>query len=427
MTKIKELRNKAQKTLKDAEAVRAEITDDMKPEEVRAKQDQFDTMMGEYDDLVKEADREERLYNAQQAEERRREDEERERRNRRPGGDDQTFDPVQDGGSDEYREAMRQLLANGGETDGLDPEVRSALRHGARELRAQTAGAGNQGGYLVPTTLAGFINVAMAAHGPMMDAGIATEIKLATGAPFDIPTVDDTGNEASARAEGSNGLDDGSGDVVLGKAQLLAYTMATPWIRWSFELAQDSSFGFEKLLGKLIGERLGRKGNRWLTVGSGNNEPLGFVTAAPVGKVATAANFVTFDNIMELEHSVDPAYRGGPKVRFQMHDNTVLALRKIKDTTGKYIWSDGDVTKGVPATLNSKPVSFNQAMDEIGADAKPIAFGDFSEYYVRKVGNPLLGLAKEKFFPDLGVMGVHRIDGAPGQAKAIKTLQMAAA
>ena len=181
-----------------------------------------------------------------------------------------------------------------------------------------------------------------------------------------------------------------------------------------------------EVLGKLIGERLGRKGNAWLTVGTGANQPLGFVTGAQVGHTTASATALTFDDIMELEHSVDPAYRSGPKVRFQMHDQTVKTLRKIKDSNGRYIWSDGDVTKGVPATLNNRPVSFNQAMAQIAASAKTIAYGDFSQYYVRKVGNPLLGVAREKFFPNLGIMGVHRIDGAIGHAKAIKTLQMAA-
>jgi hypothetical protein len=42
------------------------------------------------------------------------------------------------------------------------------------------------------------------------------------------------------------------------------------------------------------------------------------------------------------------------------------------------------------------------------------------------VGDPLLGVAREKFWPNIGIAGVHRIDGSPGQTKAIKTLQMAA-
>lgn len=427
MTKIKELREKAKKVLEDATALRDGVTEKTPKEEARAANDKFDQMMDQYDDLVKEADREERAYNAKKEEEQRQEEREREEReSRRPGQDS----VIQSGGrenvSEEYREAFRLYLAGGADMSEMDKEAREALRAGYRETRGQTTGTGAAGGFLVPTTLANGINIAAAAHGPMMDPNIATEINLTNGAPFDLPKVDDTAEEANAHTEGADGVDDNSGDIVLAKTSLLAYALVTPWIRWSFELAQDSSFGFESLLAKLIGERLGRTGNKWLTVGTGVEQPLGFVTGAPVGHTAAAALALTFDEIMDLEHSVDPAYRGGPKVRFQMHDQTVKALRKLKDTNGRYIWSDGDVTKGVPATLNNKPVSFNQAMAQISASAKPIAFGDFSEYYVRKVGNPLIGVAREKFFPNLGIMGVHRIDGAPAQSKAIKTLQMAA-
>ncbi|KUP91794.1 phage major capsid protein [Tritonibacter horizontis] len=427
MTKIKELRDKAKKVLEDATALRDGVTEKTPKEEARAANDTFDAMMDHYDDLVKEADREERACKARQDAEQRRDAQEREEREaRRPGQD--SISPAGGGVnvSDEYREAFRQYLATGADQSEMDKEARDALRAGYREHRGQATGTGAAGGFLVPTTLASAINIAAAAHGPMMDANVATEINMANGAPFDLPKVDDTEEEANPHTEGEEGADDNSGDIVLAKTSLLAYTLVTPWIRWSFELAQDASFGFEALLAKLIGERIGRTGNKWLTVGTGVEQPLGFVTGAPVGHVAAASVALTFDEIMDLEHSVDPAYRGGPKVRFQMHDQTVKALRKLKDTNGRYIWSDGDVTRGVPATLNSKPVSFNQAMAQIGASAKPIAFGDFSEYYVRKVGNPLIGVAREKFFPNLGIMGVHRVDGAPAQTKAIKTLQMAA-
>uniref|UniRef100_UPI002B26B678 phage major capsid protein n=1 Tax=Leisingera sp. TaxID=1879318 RepID=UPI002B26B678 len=399
MSKIKELRDKAQKVLTEATGIRDGITEKTPKDEARAANEKFDAMMDQYDGLVKEADREERAWKAKQEEEQRREEREREEREeRRPGQEERSHAPGENV-SDEYREAFRQYLASGADLSELSKEARDALRSGFREIRTQTTGTGANGGILVPTTLASSINIAAAAHGPMMDANIATEINLSNGAPFDLPKVDDTAEEANLHTEGDEGVDDNSGDIVLAKTSLLAYALVTPWIKWSFELAQDSSFGFEALLAKLIGERIGRKGNAWLTVGSGTNEPLGFVTGAPVGHTAAAASALTFDEIMDLEHSVDPAYRGGPKVRFQMHDQTVKALRKLKDTNGRYIWSDGDVTKGVPATLNSKPVSFNQAMAQIGASAKPIAFGDFSEYYVRKVGNPLIGVAREKFFP----------------------------
>ncbi|UWR61380.1 phage major capsid protein [Phaeobacter inhibens] len=426
MSKIKELRNKAQKLLTEATGIRDGITEKTPKDEARAANEKFDAMMDQYDDLVKEADREERACKARQEEEHRREVREREEREeRRPGQEERIHAPGENV-SDEYREAFREYLASGADLSEMSKEARAVLRAGYREERAQSTGSGATGGFLVPTTLASAINIAAAAHGPMMDGNIATEINLSNGAPFDLPKVDDTDQDANLHTEGDEGVDDNSGDIVLAKTSLGAYALVTPWIKWSFELAQDSSFGFEALLAKLVGERIGRKGNAWLTVGSGTNEPLGFVTGAPVGHTAAASQALTFDEIMDLEHSVDPAYRGGPKVRFQMHDQTVKALRKLKDTNERYIWSDGDVTKGVPASLNNKPVSFNQAMAQVAASAKPIAFGDFSEYYVRKVGNPLIGVAREKFFPNLGLMGVHRIDGAPAQTKAIKTLQMAA-
>ena len=294
-----------------------------------------------------------------------------------------------------------------------------------KAVRRQLQAYDTQGGYLVPTTLAGTINIAMALHGPMMDRGISTEINLPNGAPFDLPKVDDIGKDADAHTEGDEPANDDSGDVVIGKDQLGAFALITPWIIWSYELAQDSSFGYESLLGKLLGERLGRKGNAWLTTGTGSGQPMGFVTGAQVGHTASAALVLTFDDVIELEHSVDPAYRAGPKVRYQMHDQTVKLLRKIKDSNGRYIWSDGDVTKGIAPQLNGKPVSLNQAMAEVGADGKTIAFGDFSQYYKRVVGSPITGVASEKYMPNLGVMGIHRIDGAVGHARAIKTLRMA--
>jgi len=328
--------------------------------------------------------------------------------------------------SDEYRDAFRLFLAGGGDLSGLDSEVRQTLRRGAQEYRTQTAGTGGQGGFLVPETIAGFINIAAAAHGPMMDSTIATEINLPSGAPFVLPKVDDTAEEAAAHAEGNEPANDNSGDITITKDTLGAFTLITPWIIWSYELAQDSSFGWEELLGNLIGERIGRKGNKWLTTGAGTTEPLGFVTGGQVGHTAASTALLTFDDVFDLEHSVDPAYRHNPKVRFQMHDDVVKLLRKLKDSNGRYIWSDGDVTRGVPQTLNGKPVSFNQAMATPAANALPMAFGDFGQYYVRKVGSPLIGVAREKYFPNLGIAGVHRIDGAPGQTKAIKTLKMAA-
>jgi HK97 family phage major capsid protein len=418
--KIKELRNAAQKTRTEARELLDTITETTTAEEAADINRRFDTMMDTADSQAAEAERRERIDRADREQEERRE---RERRERRPGQD--ALDHVPGGNvlSDEYRAAFRDLISAGGDVSELSTEARSVLH----EYRAQVGNVGAAGGYTVPTTLHNEININVALHGPMMDANFVTEINTSSGNPIDLPTVDDTGEEAGAHTEGNDGVDDDSADVVIGKSQLGAYTLITPWIVWSFELGQDSGFSYEALLGRLIGERLGRKGNKWLTTGDGVTEPQGWVTGAQVGKVAASATVLGFDDIKDLVHSVDPAYRASPRCGFQLHDSSVKALRKIKDANDRYIWDDGDVTKGITPKLDGYQVRINQAMAVAAANAKAIGFGDFGQYYVRKVGSPVLSVAREKFAPNTGILGVHRIDGAIGHGNAIKVLQMAAA
>jgi HK97 family phage major capsid protein len=119
---------------------------------------------------------------------------------------------------------------------------------------------------------------------------------------------------------------------------------------------------------------------------------------------------------------VDPAYRQSPKVRFMFNDLTLAALRKLKDGEGRYIWSAGDVQKGVPGSLLGYSYSINQAMDSIAAAKKIMLFGDFGKYFVRKVGNPVIGVLRERFWPDLGIAGLIRLDGELGDTAAVKHL-----
>jgi HK97 family phage major capsid protein len=75
---------------------------------------------------------------------------------------------------------------------------------------------------------------------------------------------------------------------VFGQKQLDAFSYATPWLRVSKELADDSLFAMEALLGRLLGKRLGRIANNKLTVGTGSSQPNGIVTASSVGVTAAS-------------------------------------------------------------------------------------------------------------------------------------------
>src|SRR5690606_11571433 len=179
----------------------------------------------------------------------------------------------------------------------------------------------------------------------------------------------------------------------------------------SMELLQDSAIDIEQFIGELLGERLARRVNSELTVSDGTGDPLGIVAASAAGKTATSQTAITADEIIDLMHSVDPAYRASPKARFMFNDTTLAAIRKLKQGDGSYLWTMGDIREGVPGRLLGAPYSVNQAMASPATGTKPIVFGDFSKYYVRKVGAPVIGVRREYYWPNIGLAGIVRLDG----------------
>jgi HK97 family phage major capsid protein len=181
----------------------------------------------------------------------------------------------------------------------------------------------------------------------------------------------------------------------------------------------------ESLLGELIGERLGRIANNKLTTGSGSSDVEGIVTNSAVGKTAAAVAAVTADEIIDLVHSVDPAYRNSPSTAIMMNDSTLAAVRKLKDGNGNYLWQMGNYQAGVPQNLLGYNVVVNQAMDSLGTGNKVMLFGDMSKFYVRKVGAPSIYVARERFAPDYGILGYIRFDGVLSNTAALKHLACA--
>lgn len=379
---------------------------------------QHDAAMAEYDRIEKQIEREEKLAMLE-----RRAEETRARMRPVPG--DGVAAARDEGAPVDYRTAFYAMLRAGGDVNELPAEMRSVLRNGASEFRAQST-SNTAGGYTVPVELANEIVRSMAAWGPMYDGNVVREIVTAGGNRINIPTVNDTAVTAEAHTEGTALTDDGGKDVTFGQKALDAYAFDTEFVKWSWELSQDSIFNMEQLLGSLLGERLGRIANARLTTGTGSSAPNGVVTASTAGKTAASATAITADEIIDLMHSVDPAYRTSPRVRFMFNDSTLAAIRKLKDGDNNYLWQMGNIQQGVPGTLLGVPYLVNQAMDSIAASKKVVLFGDFGKYYVRKVGGPVIGVMRERFWPDLGIAGLIRFDGELADTAAIKHLVTAA-
>lgn len=408
---ITELREQQHALLVDAEQVRAEITDDTPADRVAELEARFDTIMLQHDGLNERIEREERLEAARAEHERR----EREARDRRPRGEDREVRGR--GGEVTEESAFRSFLQRG--ASGLSAEERSLL---VPESRAQST-SGSAGGYTIPTTLARELVKSMAAWGPMLDPGITRELVTASGETIYVPTVNDTANVGVRLAENTEATSEG--DVVFGQKQLDAYKYSSGPILVSSELLQDSAFDMGAILNELMGERIARKVNTDLTTGDGSGDPNGIVTASTLGKTAAGAAAITADELIDLYHSVDPAYRNSPNFRFMFKDSTLQLIRKLKDAENRYL-IDGlrDGAGVINLAGITVPYSINQAMPAATTGLKSVLVGDFSKYVVRRVREFVVRRSDELYLTsDQSVfVGFARYDGELLDTAAVKHL-----
>jgi len=409
---LTELNEKRGRLVAEARTALEEIksnTDEARGDELDKR---HDAIMAEFDKLEKQIEREQKLADIEKRAE-------ETRARQRPISGDTNARGQDESSKPEYREVFRKIICGTSPGD-LEPEERAVLRSGHAEFRGQST-SNTAGGYTVPVTLASFIVKSMAMWGPMYDDALCTTISTSSGEQINIPTIDDTAVVVVKHTEGTALTDDGGSDVTVGQKVLNAYLFDTEFVRWSIELSQDSNFNWEQLLGELLGERLGRRANTELTTGDGSGDPNGIVTASTLGVTAASATALTSDELIDLQHSVDPAYRMSPKCRFMFSDATFKVIRKLKDGNGQYLWSPG-VSGGPGPDLLSSPYSINQAMASVATGNKSVVFGDFGKYYVRKVGAPIIGVMRERMWPDMAIAGLIRLDGELGDTAAVKHL-----
>jgi len=339
------------------------------------------------------------------------------------------------GGGDDsqaYRAAFGSWCRNG--MARLSAAEQELLHRGAVELspdQARALGAttgGSAGGYTVPEGFWAKVTETMKYFGGAADG--AEEITTSTGNKLPWATNDDTANEGYYVGENVELTNEG--DIVLGQAQLEAHTLASGPARISLILIQDAAIDPEALVAKKIGERLARRSNRAFTTGDGANKPAGYVPGLTTGKTAAATNAVTYNEIIDLEHSVDASYRATGRCRYKFHDLTLGALRKVRDDSGgagvgRPLWQPA-ITAGAPDTFNGYPYSVNNDQPTMAAGAKAISFGDFqSAFVIRRVsGGQMLRLAERYAeFLQVGFLAFERHDSVVQDPSAAKNLVMA--
>ena len=131
------------------------------------------------------------------------------------------------------------------------------------------------------------------------------------------------------------------------------------------------------------------------------------------------------DTIIDLVYALGAQYRAG--ATFVMNSKTAGALRKLKDSDGRHLWSDG-FSAGEPARLLGYPVLIAEDMPEIASGSAPIAFGDFSAGYTI-AERPDLRILRDPFSakPHVLFYATKRVGGDVSDFAAIKLLRCAVA
>lgn len=325
---------------------------------------------------------------------------------------------------------------------GDDPEVRKAFDAYLREgddsmLRAQGTTVGSQGGYTVPDGFRNTITETLKSFGGVRR--LAEVIPTDSGNDMPWPTNDDTGNTGAILAENTQASEQA---VTFGGKTLGAYTYTSGMVPVSLQLLQDTGVDLESFLGRRLGQRIARAQAAHFLTGTGASQPQGLVTAATVGKTTASATAITYDELVDLVHSVDVAYLEGgevgtgtgpavPGVGWLMSSQVLAYLRKLRDDSGGAGVGrpliEPSVQAGVPTSLLGYPIYVTAGMaTSVAATNKTIAFGNVrAAYAIRDVGAPQVLRLVERFadYLQVGFLAWHRSDGLVQDSSAVKVLQ----
>lgn len=291
------------------------------------------------------------------------------------------------------------------------------------EQRALSVGTTTAGGNSVPNEVMRAFYEVRKWYGRVREE--AQVIQTETGATLPWPTVTDTANTGRVLAEATAATT--TTDPTFGVVNLLAHKFSSDAVLVSWELLQDSFIDLSSYLGMALARRIGRIQNTKFTVGAGTTEPMGLQTAAGVGKTAAATTGFTLDEVIDLIHAVDPAYRNLPGTGFMLHDTIAAYLRKMKDGNGRYQW-EMSTQLGQPDRLFGYPVSINNDMDSALTTLKKLLlFGNFKlAFIVRDAGAVRIVRSDEKYILEHQVMfeASQRSDSNLVDSTAVKRLNL---
>ena len=299
--------------------------------------------------------------------------------------------------SDEYRKAMLQAL-------------RTNFRQVSNVLQE---GVDTNGGYLVPEEY----------DRRLID--VLNEENIMRGLAATITTSGEHKINLAATKPAASWIEEGGtltfGDATFDQILMDAYKLHVA-IKITEELLYDNAFGLESYIIDQFGKAIGNAEEDAFLNGDGKHKPTGLFTSAKVG-VTTSTATISSDDMINLVYSLKRPYR--KNASFIVNDQTLSALRKLKDNNNAYIWQPS-YQAGEPDRLLGYALHTSAYVPTIAAGKPVIAFGDYSYYNIGDRGTRSLQELKELFAGNgmIGYVMKERVDGKLVLPEAVQLLQM---
>ncbi|MCZ7537797.1 MAG: phage major capsid protein [Acidimicrobiia bacterium] len=332
------------------------------------------------------------------------------------------------------RETLAQFFTPRSSVTALNVDLRAATaaqnawRDGARgdEFRVVMGDGGSSGGSLTIPSLVASEIVGYLTASTAMRRMRTTQITTEGGHPYTIPTVTTHGIATQVATQDTAFA---GSDPVLGKVTLNAYDAGQLAVI-SGDLLEDAGPDMASWLGSNIARAVGEYTSAWFVNGSGSGEPQGVMTAiSGAGTIATGGSLIdpSIEKLLDLVYSVPDSYRARG-AEFLMRDQTAGVLRKIRDgaggTVGAYVWSPSS-TAGQPDQLLGHRAYTDGSVASLASNAKVVAFGDFSCYWLRDVGGLRLERSDDLLFNkrQVAFRGLLRTDGRVVDAAGLNIMK----
>jgi HK97 family phage major capsid protein len=217
--------------------------------------------------------------------------------------------------------------------------------------------------------------------GPMLN--VSQVINTAGGEQLTIPTL--TAYSTATIKSAGSAIDDSEPTFSNVQLNAFKYSFLVPVAN---ELLTDAGFDISALIAEQAGNAIGFGINAGLTNGTGTVEPTGIFTtgASAVTGGTGVSGAPTYENLVDLLYALDGQARLLPGVGWLMSKSGLAAVRKIKDGSGAFIWSAGNIAQGQPDQLLGYPVFENPAVASVGTAAFSIGVGHLPSLKVRLAG-----------------------------------------